>query len=76
MVVAWDEDWADLFLLHLASPDPIARHEAALATVVAAFSARQAEPARTLLSEAKARETFPKLEQTLIEAIAAVEGLG
>jgi hypothetical protein len=75
MVVAWDEDWADLFLLHLASPDPVARHEAAMATVIAAFSARQAEPAKTLLSEALARESFPKLKHTLIEAVAAVERL-
>lgn len=75
MVVAWDEDWADLFLLHLASPDPVVRHDAALATVVAAFSARQGEPARTLLAEALAREAFPKLRETLIEAVAAVEKL-
>ncbi len=75
MVVAFDEDWADLFLLHLASPDPVARHEAVLATVVAAFSARQVEPAKTLLSHARTRETFPKLERTLIEAVAAVERL-
>jgi hypothetical protein len=75
MVVAWDEDWADLFLLHLASPDPVARHEAALATVVAAFSSRQVEPARTLLSEAASRETFPRLRDTLSEALAAVARL-
>lgn len=76
MVVRWDEDWADLFLLHLASPDPIARHDAVLATVVAAFSARQKEPAHTLLAEALARETFPKLKEALIEATHAVLGLG
>jgi len=75
MVVAWDEDWADLFLLHLASPDPVARHEAALATVVAAFSARQVEPARALLAEAHARESFPKLKDTLAEAVKAVSRL-
>jgi hypothetical protein len=73
MVVAWDEDWADLFLLHLASPDPVARHEAALSTVVAAFSARQPEPARSLLAEALSRESFPKLKDTLREALQAVE---
>jgi hypothetical protein len=75
MVVLWDEDWADLFLLHLASPDPIVRHEAALGAVVAAFSARQVEPARTLLDEALVRESFPKLKQTLTEAKKAVEGM-
>jgi hypothetical protein len=75
MVVAWDEDWGDLFLLHLASPDPVSRHEAALATVVAAFSARQVEPARTLLGEALRRETFPKLRETLTEAVQSVEAM-
>jgi hypothetical protein len=76
MVVAWDDDWADLFLLHLASPDPVARHEAALATVIAALSARQEEPARALLSEALGRESFPQLRDTLASAVAAVYGMG
>jgi hypothetical protein len=76
MVVVWDDDWADLFLLHLASPDPVARHEAALATVIAALSARQAEPARALLLEALGRESFPQLRGTLVEAVAAVEQIG
>jgi hypothetical protein len=74
-VVAWDEDWADLFLLHLASPDPVVRHEAALSTVVAAFSARQPEPAKSLLGEALQRESFPKLKETLQRALHAVEGM-
>jgi hypothetical protein len=72
MVVAWDDDWADLFLLHLASPDPIVRHDAALATVVAALSARAREPARTLLNEAHVRERLPQLKETLAEALEAV----
>jgi hypothetical protein len=76
MVVLWDDDWADLFLLHLASPDPVARHEAVLATVVAALSARQEEPARALLSEALGRESFPQLRDTLAQAVAAVEAIG
>jgi len=75
MVVVWDDDWADLFLLHLASPDPVARHEATLATVIAALSAHQAEPARALLSEALGRESFPQLRDTLVEAVATVERL-
>jgi hypothetical protein len=75
MVVRWDEDWSDLFLLHLASPDPVARHEAALAAVVAAFSARQPEPAASLLREARDRESFPKLRDTLEEAVKAVEAM-
>jgi len=73
MIVAWDEDWADLFLLHLASPDPTARNEAVLSTVVAAFCAKARQPAESLLREALARETFPKLTETLIEAIGSVE---
>ncbi len=75
MVVAWDDDWADLFLLHLASPDPVVRHDAALATVVAALSAREREPAATLLQEAHRHEKFPKLRETLEEALAAVQAL-
>jgi hypothetical protein len=75
MVVAWDDDWADLFLLHLASPDPVARHEACLATVVAALSAGAREPARTLLNEAHARERFPQLKTTLAEAAAVVDAI-
>ncbi len=75
MVVVWDEDWTDLFLLHLASPDPMARHTAALATVVAAFSARAREPALSLLRETLGRESFPKLRETLQEAIASLEVL-
>jgi hypothetical protein len=75
MVVSWDGDWADLFLLHLASPDPKARHDAAVATVVAALSAREREPARSLLSEALARESFPQLRETLSEALKTVGSL-
>ena len=75
MVVAWDDDWADLFLLHLASPDPIVRHDAVLATAVAALSAREREPACTLLEEAARHEKFPKLRQTVAEALAAVQSL-
>jgi hypothetical protein len=75
MVVAWDDDWADLFLLHLASPDPVARHEAVLSTVVAAFCARQPEPAQSLIREALARESFPKLKDTLRETLQALEGM-
>jgi len=75
MVVSWDDDWADLFLLHLASPDPVVRHDAALATVVAAVSARQREPARTLLAEAQVREKFPQLKATLTESLAAVSSI-
>jgi hypothetical protein len=73
MVVVWDEDWADLFLLHLASPDPIVRHDAVLATVVAALSSREREHARVLLDEARRHEKFPRLADTMTEALAAVE---
>lgn len=70
MVVGWDEDWSDLFLLHLAAPDPIVRHEAALALSVAAMVAHETGPAIALLEEARRRETFPKLKETIGEAIA------
>lgn len=77
MVVAWDEDWSDLFLLHLASPDPVVRHDAAMALTVAAMVAHDPGPAPALLAEAEKRETFPKLRETLKEAaqvIAAMSG--
>ena len=68
MVVAWDEDWADLFLLHLASPDPIVRHDAVTALTVATLVARSKGPAPELLAEAAERETFPKLKETIEDA--------
>ena len=68
MVVAWDEDWSDLFLLHLASPDPVVRHDATLALTVAVMVARDAGPAPALLEEAIRREKFPKLKETMREA--------
>ena len=60
MVVAWDEDWSDLFLLHLASPDPVVRHDAAMALTVATMVSREPGPALALLEEAQKREKFPK----------------
>lgn len=74
MVVAWDEDWFDLFLLHLASPDPIVRHDAVASVSLAAMVARDGEPAVRLLEEALSREKFPKLRETIGEAIAIVRG--
>ena len=75
MVVAWDEDWSDLFLLHLASPDPVVRHETAMALTIAVMVTREAGPAIALLEEAKRREKFPKLKDTLDEAINVISGL-
>jgi hypothetical protein len=74
MAVGWDGDWSDLFLLHLASPDPIARHGAALGLVTAAMVSGTVGPALELLAEARRRETFPKLAQTLEEAATALQG--
>jgi hypothetical protein len=68
MVVAWDDDWGDLFLLHLASPDPVVRHDAVTALTVAAMVARDKGPAPELLAEAARRETFPKLKETIEDA--------
>lgn len=75
MVVAWDEDWSDLFLLHLASPDPVVRHDAAIGLTVAVMVAHDAGPAAALLEEAIRREKFPKLEETLREALNVVRGV-
>jgi hypothetical protein len=69
MVVAWDEDWSDLFLLHLASPDPIVRHEASVSLTIAVMVAHDAGPAIPLLEEAIRRERYPKLKETLGEAL-------
>jgi hypothetical protein len=75
MVVAWDDDWADLFLLHLASPDPMVRHDAVTAVTVAAMVARARGPALELLAEAAKRETYPKLKETIEEAKRCVAAL-
>jgi len=74
-VVAWDEDWSDLFLLHLASPDPIVRHEAAIALSVATMVARDPGPAKALLDEAERREKYPKLKETLNEARRLIDAM-
>lgn len=68
--VVWDDDWGDLFLLHLASPDPIARHNAVACTFLAAMVSGAHAPAAALLQEAAAREKFPKLRETIDDAIA------
>jgi hypothetical protein len=75
MVVAWDEDWSDVFLLHLASPDPVVRHDAVVALTVAVMVARDAGPAPELLDEAIRREKFPKLKETMSEALNVVRGV-
>jgi hypothetical protein len=75
MVVAWDEDWADLFLLHLASPDPLVRHDAVTALTVAAMVARDKGPASELLAEAAKRESYPKLKETIDEACKLVQAI-
>lgn len=74
MVVVWDEDWSDLFLLHLASPDPVVRHDAAMALTVASMVARDPGPSLALLAEAEKRETYPKLRETIREVIQVISG--
>jgi len=76
MMVAWDEDFLDLFLLHLASPDAVARHEAAMAVTLAAMVARDVAPALKLLDEAQSREKYPKLSETIGEAVRALRQVG
>jgi hypothetical protein len=61
--------------LHLAAPDPVARHEATLALTVAVMVARDAGPAPALLEEAMKREKFPKLKDTMSEALNVVRGV-
>ena len=75
MVVGWDEDWSDLFLLHLASPDPVVRHDAVVGLTVAVMVAHDAGPAPDLLDEAIRREKFPKLKETMTEALNVVRGV-
>jgi hypothetical protein len=75
MVVAWDADWADLFLLHLASPDPVVRHDAVAAVTIAAMVARDKGPALELLAEAAQRESFPKLQETIADAMKLVAAI-
>ncbi len=75
MAVAWDEDWTDLFLLHLASPDAMVRRTALSATTLAAMVAREAGPALELLEEAKRREKFPKLADTIDEGLRVLKAL-
>ena len=75
MVVAWDADWADLFLLHLAGPDPVARHDAVTALTIAAMVARDRGPAPELLAQAAKRETYPKLKETIDDAQRLVAAL-
>lgn len=69
MMVEWDADFHDLFILHLASPDAIARHEAVVAVTLASLVARDAFPGLELVEEALARESFPKLKETMEEAM-------
>jgi hypothetical protein len=75
MVVEWDADWADLFLLHLAAPDPVVRHDAVTALTVATMVARDRGPAPELLDEAAKRETYPKLKETIDDARRVIAAL-
>ncbi len=75
MAIGWDADWTDLFLLHLASPDPIARHDATLSLITAAMVCFEQDAAIELLVEAQSRETFPKLAATMAEGEALLRKL-
>lgn len=75
MVVVWDDDWADLFVLHLAAPDPIVRADAVTALTIAALVARDRGPCLELLDEAARRETFPQLKETMEQARAVVDAI-
>jgi hypothetical protein len=75
MVVAWDDDWADLFVLHLAAPDPLARADAVTALTIAALVARDKGPCIELLDEAARRETFPQLKDTMDQARGVIDAI-
>lgn len=74
MMVRWDDDWVDLFVLHLASPDAIVRNAATMALVVASMVAQNVTPGLELLAEAERREKFPQLRQTMAEATQVLRG--
>ena len=76
MAVAWDEDWSDLFILHLASPDPIVRHEAVKSLLIAAMVSGEPAPGLTLLREGHQREQYPQLRATIGEAVGVLEAFG
>jgi hypothetical protein len=76
MLIGWDDDWSDLFILYLASPDPMIRHDATIALAVAGLVSRETAPARDLLAQAQARESFPKLAETMAEAGKLLEAWG
>ncbi|GAC1576203.1 MAG: hypothetical protein NVS3B20_07780 [Polyangiales bacterium] len=69
MVVSWDDEWSDRFILHLAAPDPIARREAVSSVFLAAVLSGERSAAIALLKESHARERFPKLRDTIHDAI-------
>ncbi|MCC6523577.1 MAG: hypothetical protein IT373_13050 [Polyangiaceae bacterium] len=69
MTVQWDEAWTDVFLLHLASPDPVTRCDAATSVVIAALVAGDRGPACTLLRHAQALEKLPKLAAFMGDAL-------
>lgn len=72
MAAVWDEDWTDLFILHLASPDAVVRHAAVTSLVVAAMVANAPAPALELLAEASTREKLPQLQKAMEEAAGVV----
>jgi len=74
MAVGWDDDWTDLFLLHLASPDAMVRHDAVGSLTLAAMVCGDPAPALELLAEARKREKFPKLSETIDDAVRVLKG--
>lgn len=68
MCVSWDDDWTDVFLLQLASPDATVRRHAIDALTLAAMVAGDVDPALALLKEARDRERFPQLAKVYDEA--------
>jgi hypothetical protein len=74
MLVAWDDEWTELFRLHLAATDPAVREDAVTSITLAAEIARAPGPAPMLLREALTRETVPAVKDAIEKALGTIEG--
>ena len=73
MAVEWDADWTDVFVLHLTAPDPLVRRRSIGSLCVAAMVWGDVGVASELLTAASKRETFPKLAEMMIQALALLD---
>jgi hypothetical protein len=75
MLVAWDDEWTDLFRSHLTSADAAVREDAVASITLAAAVARAPGSAPSLLSEALTRETVPAVKEAIEKALGAIGGV-